>query len=786
MIKNYLILSIRKFRRQKLYSLVNLFGLTIGLTSVMLIMLYVIDEVSFDRFHEKANRIYRVVENQYYAGQPVFPVAVTPCALGPSLKEEFSAVEQSSRFMNGSTLFENGDLAAIERGAYADEAFLDIFSFELIYGEKATALKELGNVVLSEKMAIKYFGEVNCVGKMLRINSTREAIVAGVMKDFPDNSHIKADYLIPFESFLSRNPDMRTSWGSNMLYTYVLLKPGTDVDALNEQIIGQIKKNNEGSITDIYLQPLTDIHLGSVFFTADVQGKGNAQYVAIFTVVALFILVIACINFMNLATARSMRRAKEVGLRKTVGARRGELIFQFLSESLATAMIAMAISVLLVDLLLPQFNLISGKNLDLNLNENYLFFLGLIGLATFTGLAAGSYPALFLSAFQPGEVLKAGASKSRGGAGFRKVLVVVQFCISIVMIAGTLVVYRQIEFIRAKDLGYSKENIIKMPRVSNDHQAFKNELLKRAGVLSVTATNQHPAYVENSSSGFRWEGYNPDDVILFHLLAVDYDFVETMDVTLKAGRDFSPNFPSDTTAILLNEQAVSIMNLKDPIGQAIDAGDSIPYRVVGVVKDFHFKSIHQRIEPLIIFLNNQRDNLDYTLIRTSSGDPSEHVAIVESTWNSFNPGREFVFTFLDDDFNDLYQAEEQTGVVFKLFSSLAILISCLGLFGLASFTMEQRTKEFGVRKVFGASFVRLFSTASGGFLLLVCIAFGLSVPLSWYFINLWLAGFAYHISAGVEVFFISGLIALAIALATVSYQSVKSALVNPAESLRHE
>jgi hypothetical protein len=327
--------------------------------------------------------------------------------------------------------------------------------------------------------------------------------------------------------------------------------------------------------------------------------------------------------------------------------------------------------------------------------------------------------------------------------------------------------------------------VVKIPRISNDHEAFKSELQNRSGIVNVSATNQHPAEVENSSSGFRWEGYNPDDVVLFHLLASDFNYIETMGMELEVGRSFSKDYLSDSTAIMLNGEAARLMNFTDPIGQKVDGGDSLPYTVIGVLKDFHFKSIHQKIEPLILFLG-KKDNLDYTMVRISPGDPKEKLTTIESVWKKFNPGREFVYTFLDEDFNDIYRAEEQTGIIFKYFSGLAILISCLGLFGLASFTMEQRTKEFGVRKVFGASFLKLFSTASWGFIFLVIIAFSLSVPVSLYFMAQWLDGFAYHVALGAEVFLLAGVISFAIALLTVSYQSVKSALINPAECLRNE
>lgn len=446
----------------------------------------------------------------------------------------------------------------------------------------------------------------------------------------------------------------------------------------------------------------------------------------------------------------------------------------------------MALAVLLVDLLLPQFNLLSGKSLSLDFLSNYFLILYLLGFSIITGLIAGSYPAFFLSSFKPSRVLKSSQVVQSGGSVLRRILVVAQFCISMVMIVGTLVVYAQLQFIRSKDLGYSKENVVKIPRISDDYASFKNELLAQAGIVNVSASNQHPAYVENSTSGIDWEGKNEDETVLIHTLITDFDFLETMGMKIKTGRSFSKDHPTDSLAVVLNEEAVRVMGFKDPIGQKLEVGEPQSYTVIGVVDDFHFKSIHQKIEPLAIIIAFKLDNLSYTLVRVQPGDPQQTVATLEHTWKKFNPEREFVYTFLDKDFDDLYSAEERTGTLFKYFSGLAILISCLGLFGLASYTLEQRTKEFGVKKVFGASILQLFASASMGFVVLVFIAFIISIPISWYFIKQWLDEFAYHTALSYAYFLWSGLIAIVIALITVGYQAIKSARLNPVDSLRHE
>lgn len=784
MLKNYFILSLRKFARQKFYSLINLLGLTVGLASVILIMLYVTDELSYDRYHTNVQRIYRVVENQYYPGQPVFPVAVTPGPLGPSLEQEFTAVEHATRVIIRTIPFKFKEKQTSERGVYVDPSYLKIFSLQFTFGAPGNALGDHNSIILTEKLAVKYFGEDDPVGKIIKV-SDRELTITGVIKNFPRNSHIQPDFLISMELMIANNPGLSTSWGNNTLYTYILVKEGVGLEDLNQRIKGQIKKNLQQSVSDIYLQPLTDIHLGSVHFTADVDGKGNKQYVSIFLIVAIFILIIACINFMNLATARSMRRSKEVGLRKSIGAVKGQLIFQFLSESIFTAITSMALSILVVDLLLPQFNFITGKQLHLDLLTNYANVIYLLGFALGTGLIAGSYPAFFLSSFQPTHVLKFNGGSNLKGVAFRKALVVAQFSISIVMISGVLIVSRQIEFIRSKNLGYEKENVIKIPRISKNYSTFKNELLVSPGIINVSASDQHPLYVENSSTGLNWEGKSADETVLIHNMGVDFDYLETMGMKIKNGRSFKNGMGNDSSALIFNEEALRVMNLQDPIGETVNDGTR-KFTIIGVVEDFHFKSIHQKIEPLVLYLGRGIDQLNYTVIRIADGDPKSQISTIQEVWNKFNPGSEFAYTFLDDDFGDLYQAEERTGIIFKYFSILAILISCLGLFGLATFTLEQRTKEFGVRKVFGASFFQLFANASIGFIALVLIAFCISIPVALYLVNQWLNGFAYHITPGYDFLVWSGTVSVGIALITISYQSVKSALRNPVNSLRCE
>jgi putative ABC transport system permease protein len=781
MLKNYLKIAIRNIQKQKFYALVNIIGLTIGLTSVILIVLYVNDELSFDKFNKDYDKIYRVVENQYYSGQPVFPVAVTPGPLAPSLKKDFPEISLATRARFNTDRFEYGNESIKETGMYVDKDFFHIFSYKLIKGNAESVFNQLNAIVIDEKLAEKYFPNSDPIGQSIKLNGSDEMIVTGVISNVPKNSHLQFSYLMSTDRLRTKWGEMDVQWGDNTLYTYVKLNSKAKFKELNEKLKDQIKKNAEESVTDIYLQPISDIHLGAVYFTADVDGKGSIIYVEIFSIVAIFILLIACINFMNLATARSVKRAKEVGLRKTVGASRFQLVSQFLGESVLMSLVATVMSVLLVDILLPFFNNLSGKSLEfelLNTGEGLKILILLVGSAIVTGIIAGSYPALFLSSFQPAMVLK--GQKVKGGGLFRKVLVTVQFTVSIILLIGTITVSNQLDFIQNKNLGLNKDHVI-YTSMSDNHEIFRDELLSESGILSIGFSNSHPAYVYNSTSGITWEGANPDESILMHLQAVDHGYIPTMQIELIEGGNFTDEI-TDSSAVIINESALRIIGFDDPIGAKLKAGGD--YTIIGVAKDFHFKSIHQPIEPLVMFSN--KEILDRTLIKIGGENVMESVATIKTQWGKLNPAKEFSYSFLDDDFNDLYKSEERTAKLFGYFSVLAIIISCLGLFGLSSFMVEQRTKEISVRKVMGASMRSLFYLVSKDFTMLVLFAFFISIPISWYFMNAWLDSFAYRISLGLSVFIISGIIALLVALLTVSYQSLSVAKANPAKALKSE
>jgi len=780
---NYLKLSLRKFTRQKFYSLLNIFGLSTGMATVILIMMYVFDELSYDKFHRFEKDLYRVVENQYYSGQPVFPVAVTPVPLADGLEAEFPEVVRAARVQYSWDAFQRETFRFDTRGIYADVDFLSMFDFPLIKGDTMEALDGVGSIILTEKLAAKLFGSEDPMGKTITVNREREVMVTGVMRDLPHNSHLQFDYVMPMSHMLVERPSLRDDWGSNTLYTYVQLVDGVSRVTFDAKIKSYLKTKLESSVTDLFLQPVTDIHLSETSFVADTGRNGNKQYVRIFTIVATFILIIACINFMNLATARAMKRAREVGLRKAIGAYRHQLVAQFLGESVMVSLVAMAIALLFVDILLSPFNTFTQKSLDIDFTDITQGIIPMCLVATVvTGIVAGSYPAIFLSSFHPAHVLKGTVSNKSAGSTFRKLLVVVQFCVSIVMISGTIVIYSQIDYIRNINLGWDRENMLLIPNISN-YQALKERIQNHSQIKAVSASDQHPSEVLHSSSSFGWRGKPSDEVMLFHLLGVDYDYLEAMKIELLMGRSFSKAPPGDTTRILINEEALKVLGFENPIGEYVTAGENEKYEIIGVVKNFHFKSVHDRIEPLLMYVDSKE--LSNMMVRIE-GNPEDAIDNIEREWKAVNPDQLFSYSFLDEDFDRLYRSESQTGTIFRYFSGLAIVISCLGLFGLAAYTTEQKSKEYGIRKVFGASVGRLFYMASSEFLILVLIAFFISVPVAWYWMQHWLDGFAYHIELSWLVFVTSGLLAVSIALLTVSFQAGKVGLINPARILRAE
>ncbi len=785
MLKNYFKIIIRNIRRFPVYSMLNISGLAIGMACTFLILLWVRDEISYDRHFEHAGELYRVLEIQYYAGGEIFPVAVTPSALAPALKEEFPEIIRSSRYNRAWWMVQKNDEYIIEQCNAVDPDFLSMFSIELTRGNDSTALTGPHSAVITEEMARKYFGDEDPIGKTLRVNKQDFLTVTGTFKKLPPNTHLDFNILVPFIYLGEMGHDIN-NWGSNSYYTYVQLSETANPKHVDEKIIDLIKKNNEHSVTEIFLQALPNIHLYSAGkYTADIGGHGDIANVRIFTLVAVFILVIACVNFMNLSTAQSARRAREIGMRKVAGAGKRGLVFQFLGESVFIAFVAHIIAMILVEILLPTFNQLSGKQLGIQYGHPGLY-AGLLTLVLTTGLLAGSYPAFFLSSFRPVNVLKGAVTKVPGNSGFRRALVIGQFTLSLFLIISTLVIGSQLDYMRNKKLGLDKDNIgyfyfggpIKQKR-----NTVRNELLKDPNIIHASASNQLPTYIGNSTGGWSWEGKDPEEDVLFHMVSVDQDYDDVFRLQIDTGRFFSREHPSDSMGVVINERSAAIIGFDDPIGKFLSIGD-IKLTIIGVVRDFHFKSVHTKIEPLIMFMDPRNYNIFY--LRLDPGNVQDATESVQKTFKAFDPDAPFSFNFLDKDYENLYRTEIRMGKIFNAFSILAILISCLGLLGLSSFMAERKTREIGVRKANGAKSRNVFLMMSKEFILWVCISFLIAAPLAWVTMHRWLLNFAYRTGIDLWIFGAAGIAGLLIALLTVSWHTWRTARRNPVLSLRYE
>jgi putative ABC transport system permease protein len=785
MIINYLKIIFRNIRRFPAYSFINICGLAIGMTCTFLILLWVQDELSYDKFYENAGDLYRVLENQHYAGGEIFPVAVTPSGLAPALKEDFPEIIRAARYRSNYWLVQKDDGYITERFENVDQDFLEMFSIQFVKGNIQTALVEPHSVILTEEMAEKYFGQEDPIGRTLNVNKGHLIKVTGVIKKPNRNSHLDLNFLMPFIYLKETGTDIN-DWGNNSHYTYVQLQKNADSRKVNEKIKDLVKKYHEGSTTEIFLQNVKKIHLySSGKFAADLGGHGDIAYVRIFSIVAIFVLLIACINFMNLSTAQSARRAKEIGLRKVAGAGKRKLITQFIGETIFIAFVAHIIAMILVEILLPTFNQLAGKQLDINYRSLHLYVC-LLALVIFTGLLAGSYPAFFLSAFKPVNVLKGVLNKNPGNSGLRRVLVIIQFSLSVFLIICTMIIGNQLRYMQNKKLGLNKDNIGYFyigPELRQKRNTLKDELIKNTDIQSACFSNQLPTYIINSTDGFSWEGKNPDDDILFHMVNVDEDYFRTFELELSEGRFFSADFPSDSSSTIINEKAAEIIGFKEPVGKTLSVWDD-KTKIIGVVKNFHFKSVHNKIEPLVMYMNP--DQYYVCFIRINPDHITATVDYIEKTAKKLDPDSPVYFNFLDRDYDNLYRAEKRMLKIFNYFSLLAIIISCLGLIGLSSYIIERRRKEVGIRKANGAGRYEIFTLLSKEFLLWVIVSIILASPVAWFAMNKWLQNFAYHTQINWWVFVTAGLAAISVALLTVSWQSYRSASRNPVEALRYE
>lgn len=795
MLRNYFKIAWRNLLKNKTFSFINILGLSLGMGCSLVILLWVQDEVAMDRFHQADSRLYRVMGNQQYTGA-VNTYASIPGILAENIVKDIPEIQLASQMLwEESLLFTVGTTFDKEKGRSVQGDFLKMFSFPLLKGDANTALKRPDGLVISQKMADKYFKGQDPMGKTVRIENKDDVIVTGVLAELPAASSLKFDYLVSYDRWLKTN-EWAKDWGNNGPRCYVMLAPNASIDKVNGKIKNYIKTKNKDSNVELFLQNYGESYLYSNWESGQ-QAGGRIEYVKIFSLVAIFILVIACINFMNLATARSVKRAKEVGVRKVVGAYRGSLMGQFIGESMLITVLSLLLSVVLVFLLLPVFNTLTEKHLALNF-ANPTFVLVLVGLTLLTGLLAGSYPALFMSSLNPVVVLKGVLKFKSSATYFRKGLVVFQFGLSIMLILGMIVVYRQLEFIQTKNLGYERENLLYMPLegdLQKNFPAFRQELEKQPGVKSVTCAQSDPLEVGSSTQGVRWPGKDTTQVILFSQNAVSYRYISTMGIKLLDGRDFSIAYGTDTSNYIINEAAARKMGYRDPkagspVGKEMTMWDR-KGKIVGLMKDFHHNSLHVAIDPLILRLqrggpNDTNTNWGNVLVRTEAGQTKAALAAMEAVFKQFNPNFPFKYFFTDQEFANSYKAENTVSKLSNYFAILAIFISCLGLFGLAAFTAEQRTKEIGIRKVLGASVGSLVGMLSKEFIQLVLIAAVVAFPLAWYFLRGWLEKYPYRIDFEWWYFGVALVAALLIALLTISFQSIRAALMNPVKSLKTE
>ncbi|RYC68869.1 ABC transporter permease [Spirosoma sordidisoli] len=807
MLQSYVKIAWRNLVRNRAFSAINIVGLALGLATCLLIMLFVLDELSYDRYNDKADRMVRVVFHAVMNGGEINEANVMP-PVAQTLKADYPEVEDATRIHTvGSPGITVGDKSfRDDQLAYVDSNFLQVFTLPLIQGDAKTALIQPNTAVITQEMARKYFGNENPLGKFVTIKSWNALFkVTGVMNKMPVNSHFHFDM---FMSMAGVSDAKSPTWMTSGFFTYLVLNKGYNPKQLEAKLPQMVSKymgpqiqkvfglnmtqfRQKGNDIAFLLQPLTDIHLHSNL-TGEMDANGDVQYVYIFGAIAVFMLLIACINFMNLSTAGASKRAKEVGIRKVLGSVRQSLANQFLIESLLLTMIALVLAIGIVYLALPLFNDLAGKTLTLNFGESVWLLPSLLLLGVLVSILAGSYPAFFLSSFKPIVVLKGtkftGDKKS---IGLRSGLVVVQFSISIILMIGTTVVYRQLSYIQNKRLGYSKEQVLVLPdtwQLAKKEEVFRNQIMQDPRVVRVSMSGYLPAGPSYNNNYMMYSESNPDQFVKGLRYDVDYEYIPTLGMEMAAGRNFAKEYGTDSSGVILNETAVRTFGwhgnvVGKSIGHTENDGLKRTYRVIGVVKDFHFRSLHESISPLVMILGRNNGTM---IVKAKTKDVSGLLASLENQWKQLATDAPFTYSFLDKRFNDTYLAEQKTGRILGLFAGLTIFVACLGLFGLATFTAEQRTKEIGVRKVLGASVASIVGLLSKDFLKLVLIAILLAVPVAWYVMDKWLQSFAYKIDMAWWVFALAGVLAVGIALLTVSFQSVKAALMNPVQSLRSE
>ncbi len=806
MFKNYFKIAVRNLWKNKGFSAINIFGLALGIATCLLIVLYLQNQLGYDRYNEKADRMVRVVFTGKMQGGEIKEADVMP-PVAQALKKDFPEVLEATRIRPygrprvtyGEKIYKDDDFA------FVDSNFFQVFTLPLIKGDPKTALLQPNTIVISKSVAKKYFGDDNPMGKVLTFKDNNAALtVTGEIDEVPVNSHFHFGLF----ASMSSTPEARIdSWMQSNFHTYLVLPKGYDYKKLEAKLPQEINKyigpqlqkamgvtmaefNKQGNSLAFKLQPITEIHLHSNM-TGELEASGDITYVYIFSAVAVFMLLIACINFMNLSTASASKRAREVGIRKVMGSLKSQLVRQFLLESLLLTAVALVIALGIVYFALPLFNSLAGQNLSLNLSTNLWIIPSLLLFGLFTGVLAGSYPAFFLSSFNPIAVLKGRFTSGKKSSSLRSGLVVFQFFISILLIIGTTVVYNQLSYIRNKKLGYDKEQVVVVEStywLGKNAGAFKQQLLQDPRVVSVTASGYLPAGNSNGNNFMAYPDAHSTELVKALRYEVDCNYIQTLGMQMAAGRNFSKEYGSDSTAVIVNETAAKQFGwganaMGHTVSHTENDGKKETYTVIGIVKDFHFKSLHEIIAPLVMTMASDNGTM---IVKVKTTDIPGVLGTMKKKWDGFTTESPFSYSFLDDRFNNTYKEEQTVGSIMGIFAGLTIFVACLGLFGLATFTAEQRTKEIGIRKVLGANVTGLVSLLSKDFLKLVAIAFLIASPVAWYFMNKWLQDFAYRIDIGWTVFAVAGLAVVVITVITVGYQSIKAALKNPVEAIKME
>jgi putative ABC transport system permease protein len=769
--------ALRNLCKGKTYFIINILGLALGLACVILIALWVRDEMRQDSFHENKSQLYRVMANTYWGDQAT--INSVPAPLNKVIKEEIPEVQFVTTITEDRMLVTAGNTSFKEAGIYATGDMLHMFSFPLLEGDLSTALSSPNNVVITEELARKHFGTTAAIGKTLKINNADIFKVTGILKKIPVNSSLRFDLLLPFKSFERKNSWLK-GWGNFSVSMYVMLKPNTAIEKVDARLRHILKtKKNPDTKDEIFLQAFSDMYLYSDF-EGGKPVRGRIEYVRLFSLIAFFVLLIACVNYINLATARSAKRAREVGIRKVIGAKRTTLITQFMTEAFVLTLLSIVLSLIIVWLLLPYYNQLTSKELSIDFLDNS-FLATIATIAVLTTLFSGAYPALFLSSFKPVTTLKAAS----GNISLRKILVVAQFTLSVILISGTLIIYKQVQYLKNKHLGIDEENVIIIPvegEIGKHLDAFQHRLSRLPAIKSVTVSTDNPLNIQVESSDLEWPGKFPVASDRISATWVGYNYLQTIGVPLIKGRDFDKG-QNDKSNYIINETAARMMNLKDPIGQTVTFWKG-KGQIIGVMKDFHIKSLHEPISPLILVLD--AGNASYILVKTQNGKTSQAIEDIQQVYKEYNPAYPFEYHFLDQQYEQRYKNEILIGSLSNAFAMLTITISCLGLFGLAAFTTEQRIREIGIRKVLGAKVLNITSLLTKDFIKLVILSILIAVPIALWATTRWLENFAYHVEASWKVFALSGIIAVLVAVFTVSFQAIKAAMVNPIKSLRTE